>query len=551
MFDATKLLRQHSELETERSPHDRDNQDVAELVFPRQASFRGANRQPGSDRTRRIHDPHGVEALDQGAALVEGITMPKGQRWQLLTPGDEALAKLPHVLAWFEVLTKRLFARRNDTESGYGVAAHDSHMSLLAFGGQSTFVDLRTDQMGRKIGLRYRSEFIGDIVIRQTHQGTVGATHRKFMLPADEAVQQFGRAAMMKAPLVLAAATDPAKERNEFEFVQCILPNRQYEEGRLDWRGKPFVQISISCADKEIIDIGGFRAAPRTYSRFEKVPHDTYGRGRAVDLLPTLRELQALAIGIAIATDNNLDPALLAADDAEDMMVHYAPGKISYGLIDHQGNRMVQRMFDAVDLTGAYGHRETLWNAIDRGFFLDQLMSRQEMKTHITASEIAERSSEKGMLLGPLSRQEAEWHSPQLDRELDCMEQLGDLDDMPGEVREAGGLMAVAYDNPLNRMLASTQTAGLYRTLDRLGPIIQARPDALDVMFAEYPLEKIVRGVAEIEGVPASWRATDEERQAKQEEIDNTAAAERLAALAPALGGAARDLSMAGQAGGL
>jgi hypothetical protein len=48
-----------------------------------------------------------------------------------------------------------------------------------------------------------------------------------------------------------------------------------------------------------------------------------------------------------------------------------------------------------------------------------------------------------------LKRQETEWFTPQTERELDLMNEMGMLDDMPPEVAEAGGLYQIIYDNPL------------------------------------------------------------------------------------------------------
>jgi len=94
------------------------------------------------------------------------------------------------------------------------------------------------------------------------------------------------------------------------------------------------------------------------------------------------------------------------------------------------------------------------------------------------------------------------------------MHQLGEFDDMPGEVREAGGIYSTSYDNPLNRALRAEQAGGYFRALDKVVSVAQYDPTALQEFFREYPLAKAIRGIGDIEAIPASWAATDAEKRA-------------------------------------
>ncbi len=545
MFDVAMILARQSELESARSSFAATWQEVADYVLPRQAHFRGANSTQGVERTRRIIDSHAMLALDKGVAAFEGLVMPRGTRWQLLRPADEALGRIQRVAAWYETITQRLFRRRNDPESGFVGQAHESVASLLAMGNQSMWVDLRYNQFGQPEGLRYQSEHLDAVTIEENFQGIVDRSNRKMRLSAREALRKFGRAALVRAPKVLDAATDPNKETREFEFLHVIMPNMRIEEGRMDWRGKPFTGLYISCEDKEIIDTGGFRSSPRTYSRLDKASNEVYGRGRAMDVLPEIRESQQVRAAIVAATEMNAMPPLAAHDDMLDQTIHYSANGITYGAVDDRGNMLIRKLLEEVDLSAMYAGLEALHGTIDEAFYVDMFMVRQEVKTHVTATEIMERNAEKGLLLAPLGRQETEWFSPMLDRELDLMAELGDFDDMPPEVAEAGGAVQIVYDNDLNRLMASNQAAGYYRTAEQVGALAAIYPDAGPEFARMYPLAKVIPAIADINAVPATWRATDEEladaeaRDAEQQQLA------QLAELLPAVGGAARDLSVA------
>jgi hypothetical protein len=99
---------------------------------------------------------------------------------------------------------------------------------------------------------------------------------------------------------------------------------------------------------------------------------------------------------------------------------------------------------------------------IQRAFFEDLYIARQELKSHISGSEQLIRDAQRGILLAPLKRQENEWFTPQVERELDLMGEMGLLDDMPQEVRDDGGWFQTEYDNPLAIARKASEASAFY-----------------------------------------------------------------------------------------
>lgn len=548
MFEASQSIARQGRLESERGNFDRMWQEAAELFLPRQADFLNTRRTQGEDRSNLIFDEYGTQALDDGTSVFEGFVMPRGSIWQMIVAPEDALElmKLQHVRAWYERKTRRLFALRNDPMSGFVQQTNESSASLLAFGNQGMTVDLRFDPVTRRpSGLRYRSEHIGSLWIEEDWQGLPARKHRKFCWSAEQARQFWGDAKLERAPEVLNAATDDKKKHDKFEFLHVIEPNYFPDSDRLDWRGKPYFGGYISISDKEFIEQGGYRATPLTYSRFAQSPTETYGRGPGINVLPAIKAAQQIMLDLMVGAEMSLMPPLAASEDMLDQQILYAARDITYGAIDARGNPTVQRLFDVGDMGGALSIQEMVHKVIDHAFFRDLLFITKEMKSHVTDAQLYERTQEKGILLAPLSRQETEWFSPMLEREIDLMAQMGDFDDMPYEVREAGGLKHVVYDNPLNRAQRAEQAGGYFRTLGQLAPLMQVDPNAAKIFLREYPLEKVIRGLAEINAVPASWAATDAERKAAANAEASAEQAQMLLQALPAVGKAANDLSQA------
>jgi hypothetical protein len=519
MLDAKEVMAAQERMESARLPFERAWQESAELFLPRQADFndpQGVNR--GRSRANIIYDSYGVEAMKDGVSVFEGYVMPKGALWELLVaPVDiPELGKLQHVAAWYERKTQRLHQLRNNAMSGFVTETNESAASLLAFGNQGMEVDRLRDPVTRGlIGMRYRSEFLGRLYWQDNWQGIPARRHIKFRWTAGQALERFGKEALERAPQLAKAAADPKlRDKTDFEFLRAIVPNSAIDTARLDWRGKPWVQGILAIADKEFLEIGGYRAPPITISRFAKSPTEEYGRGPGTDLLPDIKAVQAIMIDLMVGAEMGLRPPLGAPDDATDMLINYAAAMITYGAIDRRGNRLVQPLFEVGDGTMALEVQKQLRALIDRGFFRHLLLSSQEIKSHVNDAQLYERMQEKGVLLQPLARQETEWFTPMLDRETEIMAEAGEFDDMPGEVREAQGARSVMYDNPLNRALRAERAGGYFRALDKVVAVAQYRPEALDSFFREYPLEKAIPGIGDIEAIPAEWRATDSEKRA-------------------------------------
>lgn len=517
MLDVTEALQAQSRMEMTRSGFDRQWQEATELFLPRQADHNNNVRTQGEDRSNRIFDSHGAQAADDGTSVFEGYVMPKGSLWQLLTaPVDRPeLAGLQHVAAWFEAKTKRLHQHRNNALSGFAQESNESAASLMVIGNQSMEVEhLRDPMLNRAVGLRYRSEFSGRVYWEEDWQGLPSRRHVKFRMKASAALARFGIDKLQRAPKILTAATDSKKAHTEFELLRVITPNASVDPGRLDITGKPWLCGFLSIADREFTELGGYRASPLTCSRFQKSPTEEYGRGPGVNILPDIKAAQAIMIDLMVAAEMSLRPALGAPDDATDMLINYAAGEITYGAVDARGNRLIQELMKIGDMNPALKLQEQVHGIIDRAFFRHLLFVNQDMKSHVTDGQLYQRTQEKGVLLSPLSRQETEWFTPMLAREIDLMAQLGDFDDMPGEVREAGGVFRATYDNPLNRALRAEQAGGYFRALDKVVGVAQYDPSALQTFFREYPLEKAIRGIGDIEAIPASWAATDAEKRA-------------------------------------
>ncbi len=548
MWDAKDIKRDQANMEQARLGFDEMMRESAIWFLPRHQQFNaihmpGGTRGPQNDV--RIFDPHAQQSVEQAVSLFEGYVMPRGQIWQRWQLPDPELMKLRHVREWVETKNMRLFKLRNDPRSGFTGQTHESIASLLVMGMQSMWPDVRRDMAGNPIGFSYRSDFIGQVYVETDAQGLVSKVHYTFTWTAAKANQKWGKDAPES---VKKAMRDNTPDR-ELRFLHAIKPNTRWDPSRIDEMGKPWLGCFYSFTDEQVFKSGGYRSMPRVVSRYTTAPNEDYGRCPAFSVLPAVKAAQQLMRDMILASELNAMPPLGAHSDMLDETIKYAAHQITYGAIDHRGNRKVAPLVEPSDMSGSMAILERLQGLIDRAFFVDMLQIRQDMKSHVTDSQLYQREEEKGILLAPLANQETEWFSVMLDREIDLMDEVGELDDMPGEVLEAldGGmdLLDVSYDNGLSRAQEAGAAAGYWRMLEQFTPIFQGDTtgEAWGKFIQKYPLDKVLDNMGRINGVPASWEATEDERaQAEAAALHRSKTQDLITAL-PSIGKSVKDLS--------
>ena len=153
--------------------------------------------------------------------------------------------------------------------------------------------------------------------------------------------------------------------------------------------------------------------------------------------------------------------------------------------------------------------------------FMTELFQILVDTPRMTATEVIERTREKGVLIAPtVGRQQSEYLGPLVEREIDLLHQLGIAPEMPPELIEAEGEYEVEYDSPLSRAARAEEASGFIRTIDSMTPILNAgRLDILD----NFNFDVITRELAAVQGVQASWMMDPEtvamirEQRAKQQ----------------------------------
>lgn len=486
-------------------------EEVAALIWPecRNTFEVGSYNYPGMKFTQSQLDSTGMLALDRFTGIIQHLLTPSDVQWHGLTTQNPELNKVPAVARYFERVTNILFAYRYAATSNFAGQCVASYKNLGAFGTHALFIDELDDPVYGRQGIRYRALPMGEIFLYENHQGQVIGLIRYFRMTAKQCHDQWGF-----VPPGLKSALEQ-RDQYPFEFIHHVGLRKDFQWGRPGPKGMPWRSDWISLDGKWLMQSGSFPVFPYAVGRHTLAPREPYGRSPAMQVLPSLKSINAMR-GMFYRTGARIaDPVLLINDEGFIDNVDLSPGALNSGGVDAQGHELIKIL-----PTGNLPVTENMMQseaAIINTSFLNSLFDILiQDRVEMTATEVLARAQEKGALLSPMIGRQTEFLSPMIDRELSILARMKKLPPMPPELREARGEYQVEYTSPLNNYMRAGQAAGFMRTVESMMPIVQAIQDPS--IFDIFNFERAFSDIADIQAVPASYMATDREKAQKAQQ---------------------------------
>lgn len=527
---AGKILRIQASLESDRSLFDSAWRQVAELICPWANTFERSQVTQGEKRTQFQFDATGQLALPKYAAAVVSMTMPAGERWQKLTPINPAMQKSVKLQRWYDEVAEILFTARYLPKAGFEAATGACAMDYGAFGNGCVFCD---DSMGD--GLRYMPIPMAQLYFSLDPGGTPNRVHRKFWMTAEQIVEQFGNNASEKARQRM--ETNPLEK---LEVIHAVYPNMDRDYKRKDYKGMAFASCYLEVDSRHLLEEGGYRTMPYAIAQDILAPGESYGRGRGMNILPTLQTLNEMEKTLLRAGQRAVNPPIMTVMDDSLAPFQMMTGSVNYGYLSPLGEPLAKPFMSGQNVP--LGEEMiTARREIINDAFLVSLFRVLVDTPAITATEAMLRAQEKGQLIGPtVSRFQSGLINTLTTRELDILFHAGVLPEVPEEIMETGGWKA-EYQSPINQLQKAGAGKAILQTFQAIVPLAQVDPSVMDV----FDITAAARIVAESNGYPAKALHTEEEVTESMEAQAEQAQAQQLLAAVPAAASAAKDLAQA------
>lgn len=532
-------IREFSQLQTYRSLFAQQWEEVAELILPtsKNTFFYGSYNMQGQKKTQRQIDSTGAIALMRFAAILDSLLTPRNMMWHTLGSDNEKLNKDRQTRLYFERLTKILFQHRYSGIANFSANNCNHYTQLGAFGTAGMMIDAYQGHDGAK-GLRYYEAPLGETYYRENHQKLIDGFCRWFRLTPVQAMQMFDP----KRDPNNAGVPDRIKELAEqgsqmpIEFLHRVCPRDDYVPGRLDKKGKLYGSYHICLTERWLCREGGYTSFPMAVSRYEQTPGETYGRSPAMLVLPCLKTLNAMKTDFLTQSHRAAVPTWFTADDGMVGMT-MIPGAFNKGGVSPDGKLLIHAA-PTGNIQVSENMMEKEAQIIESAFLTDLFKVLLGDPKIYTATQIVEMMSQRGILIAPtVGRQQSEYCTPMIEREIDVLNNLGLLPPMPPLLREARGEYKVVYQSPLARDMRAQEVAGFSRTLDMAMTIVNATqdPSPLD----RFDFDAAMPAIADIQGVPPSWMADDDQvaqkRQSRAQEKQQAAQVQSMPAQAAML----------------
>lgn len=489
-------------------------EEIAAMIdTPSRGTFYyGSYTMPGQKKTQEQIDATGMMALQRFGAICDSMLTPRNMQWHQLRANDDYVMKDRLTRLWFEQVTHLLFKYRYDPMANFTGQNQSNFKSLGAYGNGAMFIDRLDSRLyGGVRGLRYKSIPLGELFLRESHQGIVDGFIRWFRLTAYQAAQKWG---VENLPANLIA---PLKQNSQWQysFLHCVRPRHDYDPQRYDARALPFGSYYVSVEGQCLMaPESGYRTFPLAPVRYEQGPNEVYGRGPAMMVLPALKTLNAEKKVFLKQGHRAADPVLLTADDG---IVDFSlrPGALNKGGVNADGKPMVHAL-PAGNIAINEQMMEAEAKIIEDAFLVSLFKLILEEKV-LTATQVTEIVNQKGILIAPsMGRQQSEYLGPTIERELDELTAQGLLPQMPPRLREARGEYRVVYTSPLARTQRAGEASGFMRTVETAKEIanITQDPSYLD----PFDFDTALPAIADIQGVPESWMADDKKIAQKRQQ---------------------------------
>jgi len=184
---------------------------------------------------------------------------------------------------------------------------------------------------------------------------------------------------------------------------------------------------------------------------------------------------------------------------------------------------------------------------IASGFLLDVFQVLVE-NPNMTATQALELMNERANIIAPLiGRLQGELLGAIIEREVQILADAGQLPEMPPELIEAQGEYRIEFTGPMNRAMRAGEGAAIVRTLEAAIPLAQIDPGALNAI----KVPESVAELAEINGMPARLRRSEDEIKAMKSGRAEQAQADAVLQAAPVVSQTAANLLKMQQNGGM
>lgn len=507
-----------SNWENRKTNYDETLKEVAEFVYPNAKRFIGGDKNHDRAAIKKVLYNEGKKSLDTLASGMLSGTCSPSRDWFKL-----GVSKFSNVDGGFVLALQKLerAVYLELARSNFYRAMHQIYKFEGAFGTACALIDdiedVKTDAALNLILMPF-----GSYALRVDYLNRVDGLYRKFNMTAKDVVKTFGKDDL---PEQIQKAIDDKKGNAEFTIIHIVenTPDDMFVEGKQEIK-KAFSSYYFLEGEKEkFLRVSGFDTFPAICPRWEVIGDDPYGESPATLSLGDFREAQKLKVMMLEGTERMVNPPILLPTSMRDQTYKLVPRGVLFfepsmiaGSTQAQAQNAMNIQFD---YNGVMAEYQDCIVRIKGAFYTDLFLMLDGFdKTNMTATEVAERKSEKMLMLGSvLERQTDEALRPVITNVVErILTKLADR--YPEVVAAFEPYSDQEYDIEFVSILAQAQKASGSANLERGTQYLMGLAGVNEDVALIIQPTNMVKHYVDMNSMPADVLKTDTEfKQAKDE----------------------------------
>lgn len=470
---------------------------------------------------RRIITSRSVKARNTlSSGMQSGLTSPSRAWFKLSVSDPDSVTQA--VREWLDIVHERMMKVMGSSNFYQEIEA--TYDELATFGTSAIMIEEDFDNV-----IRCYTFTAGTYLAAADANGMVSTFIHDRWLTVQQMVDKFG---YDNCPPTVKAKWNDDNMDERIKVTNLI--EQDYESSEKRYSSCWYADIDNGHLLRESF----FRTFPVMLPRWHSIPGSVYGYGPGTVALSDIKQLMLMQKDRLIGVSKQVSPPLLVSSALMGQGIYTGPNAITYsgtesGSPDKQVSPLYPVSLNLADLRLSIQDTEV---AINESFYVDMfIMLGARDLPQMTATEVAERRTEKMTVLGPvLERLESELLTPAIIRIFDIMADAEILPPPPEELQTMGNGFKLEYVS----ILAQAQQAMGIQPLQQISAfaatLLQSFPEISDKLDFDRILEHyhlyigtpadIVREQDEVDAI-RQQRAEAMQQQQGLEQMEGSAGA--------------------------
>lgn len=417
-----------------------------------------------------------------------------------------------------------------------------SYLEALFYEGAVYGVSCMSMEKSNKYKLDFGSFTIGEFFLDDDFEGNENTLYHRFAMNTRQLKEWFG---YEKLPQRLKDELDNGKKFTTWNVIQAIEPNPEYLPEFKNEYNKAYVSyiwIEGINGDEAILEDKGMRDFPFiTFHWYRKI-NTVYTMGLGHDILPDVKELQALERDTKRARAKKINPPLRADPSLKNAGVHVGSDDINWTNNKEGVTPLYNVNFDTQEGQNAIAEKEQKLYQLTYNYLFSQIINRNKT---MSATEVNKVSQEELILLGGIVQNATLALGAVCERAFKLLLEEGELpDDMPDSLR--GKIMSTTFHSLLAQSQSLSDLKLVERWLQAMSIMAQMNPNAIRKVDVFKVADEYARRL-DIDMSLVVPTEQIEEQMAAEAEAQQQAQQQAMQAEAlKAMGAATKDFAQAG-----